>query len=71
MGLITMKWVHKDSWVDPAEKPWPDFNLQKKCRNFEALIDWVTKNEIPDGEQKRVQLRMPHEGTEVTNFHDM
>jgi hypothetical protein len=66
--LITMKWVQKESWE--AEKPWPDFSVVKKCRNFEALVDWAMQNEVPDAEQKRVELRMPTDG-KVTAFHDM
>jgi hypothetical protein len=28
--------------------PSPDFNLHKKCRNFEQLQEWQNENRIPE-----------------------
>jgi hypothetical protein len=45
VGLIQMFWVkHHDH-------PWPDFNTVHKCRNFDAVLEWVIENQVdlPDG----------------------
>lgn len=68
--LITMKWVRKNSWMNPSERPWPDFNVGKKCRNYDALVEWAVTHQIPDGERKRAELRMP-EGNNPTDFYNM
>ena len=39
--MITM------TWMEEQENPWPDFNIQKKCIDFEALKAWRDENAEP------------------------
>jgi len=38
VGLISF------DWVQGRKKPYPDFNTQHMCRNFEELINWNAQN---------------------------
>ncbi|KAF4609846.1 hypothetical protein G7Y89_g15777 [Cudoniella acicularis] len=51
-GILTYVWV-KDH---PA--PFPDFSVQHKCRDFNALKDWVTEHQIFTTKEHGIQ-RMP------------
>ena len=33
-------------WVERQVNPWPDFNLNHKCRDFEAVLKWQEDNSI-------------------------
>ena len=33
-------------WVSGWEVPFPDFNTYHKCRNFDAILDWVTTHRV-------------------------
>jgi hypothetical protein len=35
-------------WLDVQKHPFPDFNIQKKCRNFEDVLAWQEKNVVDD-----------------------
>lgn len=35
-------------WMDGQKYPFPDFSVNKKCRNFEQLWEWNEDNKIPD-----------------------
>ncbi|KAH7082624.1 hypothetical protein BKA63DRAFT_403231, partial [Paraphoma chrysanthemicola] len=35
-------------WVEGQSHPFPDFNVNKKCRNFDALLEWHEENMITD-----------------------
>lgn len=41
MEVITSTWTAGQDW------PFPDFNLRKKCSNFDQLQDWQAQNRIP------------------------
>lgn len=34
-------------WVDVGDEPYPDFSINRKCRSFDAILDWQEKNSIP------------------------
>ena len=40
VGLMPMYWVQNH------DHPWPDFSTTHKCRNFDAILDWVDKNQV-------------------------
>lgn len=40
VGVFTSNWV---TWRD---QPWPDFNTQKKCRDFDGILKWVQTNQM-------------------------
>ncbi|KNG80950.1 hypothetical protein ANOM_011107 [Aspergillus nomiae NRRL 13137] len=37
------------AWVDDRKAPWPDFSVNRKCRDFQALVNWQRENAVdPD-----------------------
>jgi hypothetical protein len=42
-GIITGVWMEGQDTVFPV------FGAEKKCADFEALVDWQAKNGVPDG----------------------
>lgn len=45
-------------WVEGQLHPFPDFAVNKKCRDFESLVEWQEANRITDI-AKYTDLRMP------------
>ena len=33
-------------WVEGQKHPFPDFSINRKCVNFEALVDWQEENKV-------------------------
>jgi hypothetical protein len=60
-------------WVDGQLHPFPDFNVQKKCRNFDAIVDWHEENRLT-GSSRLSKMRVP-EGVKPyrmsSEFHRM
>ncbi|KAH7394355.1 hypothetical protein BKA66DRAFT_410649 [Pyrenochaeta sp. MPI-SDFR-AT-0127] len=48
-GILTYVWV-KDH---PA--PFPDFNVQHKCRNIENILEWVSERQTYTKDGKRIE----------------
>jgi hypothetical protein len=48
-------------WVDGYPKPFPDFNVQHKCRSFDVVLDWAKTNQVSDV----VLADLDRNGTEV------
>ena len=51
--------VYTHFWTDTLETPFPDFNINHKCRDFEAIKEWQNENAVD--EHKFVDLRRPDE----------
>ncbi|KAF7181872.1 hypothetical protein CNMCM7691_001169 [Aspergillus felis] len=34
------------NWVEDRQAPWPDFSVNRKCRDFNALVDWQRNNAV-------------------------
>lgn len=34
------------TWVEDRQVPWPDFSVNRKCRDFNALVDWQRENAV-------------------------
>ena len=34
-------------WVDVGDEPYPDFSINRQCRNFDTILEWQEKNSIP------------------------
>ncbi|KAF5856322.1 hypothetical protein ETB97_007530 [Aspergillus alliaceus] len=34
------------AWVEDRDIPWPDFSVNRKCRDFNALVDWQRNNAV-------------------------
>ncbi|KAG6025390.1 hypothetical protein E4U40_002690 [Claviceps sp. LM458 group G5] len=60
-------------WVEGQLHPFPDFNVNKKCRNYGTFIDWHRKTQITD--MKRfLEMRKPHDHVPwkmSQKFHDL
>jgi len=40
--------VYTHIWVDNLEHPWPDFEVNHQCKNFDAVLDWQKKNALDE-----------------------
>lgn len=34
-------------WLESQHRPWPDFDVNHKCRNYDDIWDWQEKNTVP------------------------
>ena len=62
VDVITHNWVHYEDIGQPDRpyaEPFADFNLQKQCRDFGGLLEWVKGNAVEDLERKWSGLEMP------------
>ena len=69
--------VYPHFWADAQDNAFPDFSINHKCRDFEAILDWHDKHAVtleefgalrrPPGMQPRV---MSHEFKEVFEWYD-
>ncbi|PQE19432.1 tat pathway signal sequence protein [Rutstroemia sp. NJR-2017a BBW] len=57
--IISHNWVHNDHIPDPKERPFPDFNVVKQCRDFDRLLDGARDNGIRQLAKKWNALRIP------------
>jgi hypothetical protein len=48
VGIVTNNWVHNERLPDPKTRPFPDFNVVKQCRNFDALLGWMRRDGVKD-----------------------
>lgn len=65
VGIIQHNWVRSELVPEPKVRPMPDFNLVKRCRNFDNLEDWALRHSVPDLHSKWEALRVPPEATIV------
>lgn len=58
VGMITHNWVRNELYpIEPKTRPFEDFNLVKKCRDFDALLDWAQERGIKDSDNMYRHLR--------------
>ena len=43
MGVVTAHWIQQ------RHKPWPDFNTNHMCRDFDQVMDWTKQHLTPVG----------------------
>lgn len=67
VGIITVNWVH--AHLGAPGTLVEDFSTQKQCRNFDALLDWVHKNAVKDGD-KIYQSLTSHPSTRFVETED-
>ncbi len=41
VGIVTHNWIHDDEYFEPKTRPFPDFSVEKKCRNFTKIMNWL------------------------------
>lgn len=39
VGVVTHNWIHDERYSEPKARPFPDFSTNKKCRNFDGVMD--------------------------------
>ena len=50
------------SWAQGVDHPFPDFDITRKCYNFEQLLEWQEEHQIQDmSRQKWEELRRPED----------
>ena len=64
-------------WADAQENAFPDFSMNHRCRDFEAILAWHDEHAVelkafgairrPEGTKPRV---MSHDFKEVFEFYD-
>lgn len=59
LDIITHNWVHNDRIPEPKERPFPDFNVVKQCRDFDAILEWTKENAVKNLNEKWNALRIP------------
>lgn len=59
VGIISHNWVHNERFSKSKTMPFPDYNLVKKCRNFDALLEWTIDRRVLDWRSKWQQLQVP------------
>lgn len=60
-------------WVEGQSHPFPDFNVNKKCRDYQTFVDWHHKTQITD-EDKYKEMRAPEGAFQwpmSQEFHDL
>lgn len=45
--------VYTYNWIEGRPSPMPDFNVQHKCKDFQAIKDWTAKHSIPQTHLER------------------
>jgi hypothetical protein len=43
-----------DFWVDVGDEPFPDFSINRQCRDFETVLQWQEENSIPMSQYRDV-----------------
>ncbi|SPQ23037.1 457e02ec-0751-4628-9db1-f6dab1287fee [Thermothielavioides terrestris] len=49
--------VYTHVWTDTLEHPFPDFNIQHRCKDYDAVLAWQRHNALDEG--AFVDLRRP------------
>lgn len=52
--------VHTFTWAEVQDSPMPDFAMNRKCRRWEDIMDWLARHQLNDEDARRVdQLKIP------------
>jgi len=57
VGIITHNWIYDEKYSDPKTRPFPDFSVEKKCRDFDSILRWLEE----DGGVKKFSSKFPME----------
>ena len=52
--------IYTHFWTDTLDGPWPDFQISHKCRSFDTILDWQTKNALDQSTFE--QMTKPNDG---------
>ncbi|MCJ1261258.1 hypothetical protein MMC22_001122 [Lobaria immixta] len=59
LDAITYRWRHGQ------DKPFPDFGTNKKCRDFDAILAWQEKVQMPDRDGKWDRIVKPTDAVQL------
>ena len=45
------------NWVEKQPKPFPDFEIKKQCRDFEALREWADERTLHEEEWLKMKMQ--------------
>ena len=51
-----------DYWVDISDEPYPDFSINRQCRDFDSILAWQEEKSIPMSQYRKV-IRKPKDVT--------
>jgi hypothetical protein len=58
VGIITHNWIHNDLYKEgPKTRVFEDFNVVRKCRDFDTLLEWAQKHALKDTDKKYGHLK--------------
>lgn len=46
--------IYTHYWTDVQQQPFPDFNIDHKCRDFDAILAWQEEFSVPVEEFAKV-----------------
>ena len=52
--------VLTQNWIERQDAPFPDFAVNKKCWDYEAILAWKEENRVLDVERRFEELRPPN-----------
>ncbi|KAJ3571418.1 hypothetical protein NPX13_g5386 [Xylaria arbuscula] len=47
------------NWREKQDEPWPDFEITKQCRDFEAIVEWQNEKKLDDTIERWKALQKP------------
>ncbi|KAK3321836.1 hypothetical protein B0H66DRAFT_552763 [Apodospora peruviana] len=69
--------VYTSFWMDAQLQPFPDFNIDHRCRDFDAILAWQEEHAVPLEEFAKIRRPadakvhiMSHEFKEVMHWYD-
>lgn len=57
VGIITHNWVRDERYDGPKIRAFPDFSVQKTCRDFDGIVGWLREK----GGVKELESKLPME----------
>ncbi|KAG5912832.1 hypothetical protein E4U53_005132 [Claviceps sorghi] len=56
VGVVTHNWVHNEHVPEPKTRLMPDFNVVKKCADFDGLLAWARGAAVQDLKHRFLDL---------------
>lgn len=58
-------------WREGFRKPFPDFDINKKCRDFNALLEWQEKVALKDNIRAWKDIEKPDDVVQLPPLSEM
>ncbi|KAG9238953.1 hypothetical protein BJ875DRAFT_491967 [Amylocarpus encephaloides] len=53
------------NWMETQDYPFPDFAINKKCKDHSKILEWQTRERISEAQWMEMSMRGPQEGDTV------